>query len=194
MEVFYDNDGINNVLSTYSEDEINKLGIIRDYEKLQKIYYDDLDNKLRKYLKINGFFLLKNAIIHSKGETSFIVDKVRGFQRYHISESKGQLNHILEQPNSNNVGFVSFFEKMDSDNDYLDPTLYEMYIKHQICLKPQFKQIIAEKYKSNGIVFDHILYACTKIDVLPIPKYGKTLYLWRYQNVGLVPIGYAVYK
>lgn len=195
MEVFFEKKGIQESLKAFTKQELNELNIVSEnYEKYQSVYYNDLDKELRKILHTQCFFTLKDGIIYSEGETSFVIEKIAGLQNYYIRESKGELNHVLERPNDKQISFKSFFEKVNSSNDYLTPSLIDIYIKHAVILKPRFKQIIAEYYRSDGVIFHHTLYGITKIKLFPFPMYSNTIYLYENKTVGLIPIGYAVYR
>lgn len=194
MEVFYDSAGIKKSLSEFTNDELLTFNYNKSNDQYAEIYYKDLDKKLNDLLNYNGFFSLSDGIVHSKGETKFMVSKETGFQNYYIEKAKGELNHILERPNYKSIEFHSFFEKLPSQNDYIRPSISDILVKHEIILKPLFKQVVAEKYKSNGIIFDHTLMGVTKVKLLPFPKFYNTVYFFAYKKNVSVPIGYAVYR
>lgn len=194
MEVFFDIEGINKCLSLYSVKELNELKIItNDIEKYQKEYYDTINIEAQKILRI-PFFNLNRKDIHSEGETSFIVEKVKGIQNYHIKESKGELKHFIEREKTSKIEFYTFFEKMSCANDTLTPSFKDIVVKNRIILKPRFKQIITQKVKEKGKIFNHVLCGYTVLSFFPFPKYSRTIYLLEQINVGLIPIGYAVYR
>lgn len=193
MEVFFDEEGIKICLGDFTDKELRNMNIVDNYEEYQDIYYNDLDKELKKLLSLELFFTLKRGLIHSEGETTFIVEKIDGIQNYHISKSEGRLTHYLERPELKDIFFKSYFEKVNSKNDYLTPSLLDIYIKREVIVKPMFKQIIAENYKSNGVIFHHVLYGLTKIHFMPYPHYGNTIYLFKLENIGLIPIAYAIY-
>ncbi|MCP4581587.1 MAG: hypothetical protein GY839_08190 [candidate division Zixibacteria bacterium] len=195
MDVYFDDEGIQETLKTYSDSELEKLDIIKDFKSYQAVYYDDLDLELQKILSLDKFFALELKDIYSEGETTFIIKKVDGLQNYYLEESIGKLKHVLKQPEKPEIYFTSIFEKVKSPNDHIEPTLIDVYIKQEILLKPKFIQLLAENYTSkNGKIFHHTLYGATKVKFLPFPRYGHTIYLFEIENVGLIPIGYAVYR
>jgi hypothetical protein len=194
MEVFYDQPGINESLAVFTPQELKSLGYDGKNAALSSIYYTDLDKKLKEIMRLDQFFLLKDGIVHSKGATSFKVTKVSGINNYYISESKGEVVHVLERPQLPPVAFKSFFEKLPSPYDYIRPSLRNMLIDQSIVLRPRFKQLLAEQNKAEGTLFDHILVGATKVFILPLPRFSNTVYFSELPGVGLVPIGYAVYK
>jgi hypothetical protein len=194
MEVFFDLEGIKKCLCLYSPNELKELSIItNDIEKYQNDYYESINVEAQKILK-TPFFNLNNKDIHSEGETTFVVEKFKGIQNYHITESKGELKHIIEREKLDKKEFYTFFEKISSPSDILTPSFKDIFISNKIILKPRFKQIITQKVKEKGKVFNHILCGYTIITFFPFPKYSKTIYLLDKNNVGLIPIGYAVYR
>lgn len=194
MDVFFDKEGIDNSLRTFSDKELLDLNVVNDYDQYRSIYYDDLDSALNKLISAKGFFNLRDGIVHSTGETDFLVQKVHGIQKYFLQESKGMLTHTLEKPNNTNIVFTSFFEKISSNNDYIEPPLTDIYFRHEVILRPSYKQIIAENYKSNGVTFHHTLSSITKVSFLPFPQYSRTVYLFKLSGVGYIPIAYANYR
>jgi len=194
MEVFFDNEGITKCLSIYTSKDLLFYNIkIENIETIQNHYYDLMNIEAKKFVNTEAFSLNKKEV-HSEGELTFIVEKIRGIQNYYIKEAKGELKHLIEKPNSKPKEFYTFFEKISSSTDKLDPPLYDIFVRNRIILTPRFKQIITEKVKSKGKVFNHVLASYTKIKLFPYPSYSNTIYLLEEPGVGLIPIGYAVYR
>lgn len=194
MEVFYDSVGLKKSLEQFTPEELLSFNYDKSNDQYAAIYYKDLDTKLKDLLKYDGFFSLSDGIVHSTGETKFEVSQESGFHNYHIEKAEGKLSHLLERPQHKSVEFRSFFEKLSSINDYIRPSFSEIVFKQEVILKPLFKQVVAEKLKSDGIIFDHTLMGVTKVKLLPFPKYSNTVYFFEYQKKVSVPIGYAVYR
>lgn len=194
MEVFFDDEGIKKCMNLFTPKELIELHILTEgIENYQKEYYETINVEAKKILN-TSFFTLDKKDVHSEGETSFIVEKTKGIQNYHIKESKGELKHIVERARLNKKEFFTFFEKISSPTDTLTPTFKDIFIQNKVILKPRFKQIITEKVKSKGRMFNHVLCGYTIIKFFPYPKYSSTLYLLEENEVGLIPIGYAVYR
>jgi len=193
MEVFYDEPGIRKRLAQFSPEELIELSYTESNFGQRAIYYRDLDTKLRTILKYPEFFSLHEGIVHSNGSTSFHVEKTAGFYNYRIGEAKGELLHVLERPNAQAISFRTFFERIPSADDYIRPRWSEILLKHSVILRPRFKQILAEQYRSDGVVFDHTLIGVTKVELFPLPRFDSTLYFIEVPGKGLVPVGYAEY-
>lgn len=194
MEVFYDEKGIQRSLSVFTSEELQSLGYQGFNKGDVEEYYRALDKRLGLLLRYEGFFSVRDGTVHSKGQTSFKVQQTDGIHNYYISDSKGELAHTLERAGKPTVNFLSFFEKLPSPNDYVRPTLLELLLKQEVIIAPKFKQILAEKNRSDGVIFDHILVGATKICLVPYPRYSNTVYFIETKHHGVVPIGYAVYK
>lgn len=134
------------------------------------------------------------GVIHSSGETSFIVEKVEGIQKYHISESHGEVLHILEMPNRASKQFKTFFEKMVTSGDYINPPIWQLVTRRSVILRPQFKQVLAQNIKAEGILFHHTVVGVTKVKIYPWPDFSNTVYFADFRGVGLVPVAYAIYR
>lgn len=194
MEVFFDKEGIDDCLELFTDEEIEELNILKKgYEKFQNNYYEKVNDEAREILNIE-FLSLNKKYVHSEGETSFIVEKGKGFQTYYIKEAEGELKHFVEIPRSKVRTFNTFFEKISSPSDKISIEFGDIFIKRNVILKPRFKQIIAENIKSEGKEFDHILCGYTIVEFFPIPKFSNTIYLLEEEGIGLIPIGYAVYR
>lgn len=194
MEVFYDEHGINDSLAQFDKDEHNSFSIPADYATYQQKYYRDLDLEIARTLGIKKFFNIREGTIHSSGETSFVVEKVEGIQKYHISESRGEVLHILELPNQTPKQFKTFFEKMATRDDYINPSIWQLVTKHSVVFRPQFKQILAQNIKTEGVLFHHTVVGVTKVKIFPWPDFSNTIYFANFKGTGLVPVAYAIYR
>lgn len=194
MEVFYDEKGIQSNLALFTSEELQSLGYQGFSKNEVEEYYRSLDERLGTLLHYEGFFSVRDGTVHSKGQTSFKVQQTDGIHNYYISESRGELSHTLERAGKSTISFLSFFEKLSSPNDYLRPKLIELLLNREVVIAPKFKQILAEKNKSDGVIFDHVLVGATKIYLVPYPRNSNTVYFSETKSHGLVPIGYAVYK
>lgn len=194
MAVFFDKEGIVNCLSYFSKDELNNMHIVsQNHEKYQSDYYNQINFEINRLFRTNNF-TITNTDVHSEGQITFIVEKTHGIQNYFIRHAKGELCHFIEKPNSRIKEFCTYFDLHRSSADKLEPTLSDIVFKNRIIIKPRFKQIITEKIKPHGTKFNHTLCACTILKMLPYPRFSNTLYLYEVENVGLIPIGYAVYR
>jgi hypothetical protein len=194
MNVFFDQQGIYKTLRSFSKSECLELGIVEDYEPHQKIYYRMIDEELERVLGVRLAFVDHREDIYSEGETTFIVEKVSGVQRYHLEESEGKLRHVLERRREAPLHFMTFFEKKSSSRDYFEGDLWKLLTGRGCIIAPLFNQILAENMKTSGRIFDHAVVGVTRVRLYPFPCYSTTLYLSVVENVGLVPIGYAVYR
>lgn len=198
MQVYYSPKELEKNLAFYSQKELTERHIIyKNFEKYQDEYFKDLDERLRQLVhdsSLVGFFTHSNADIHSEGQTTFIVEKIEGLQNYHLKESKGELTHMLEEPRAAKYEFRSIFEKDKSENDFINPSLWDIVFGRDIIIMPSFKESIEEVFSSSNTKFDHRLFGLTKISIFPYPKFSNTIYLYDKPNVGLIPIGYAIYK
>jgi hypothetical protein len=194
MEVFYDQEGLHECLSIYSDEELADLGIPSNYQTHQNLYYNSLDDELKKILEVDRFFTLKNAVVHSEGEVNYTLIKIRGIQNYYFESASGKLNHIAELPNKEKVTFLTLFEKVKSPHDYLRPPILELFFKPEFVIRNRYKQILADNYGSKKQVFHHILYGIHKVTLFPFPSFSNAVYLYYDEKLGSIPIAYTFYK
>lgn len=195
MEVFFDEPGISRTLKEYFLPvDLENLGILRDYASHRQTYFDGLDVEARKVLGKERFFSLSDGSVHSTGETSFIVQKIDGWQRYHIQESKGELLHTLEAPHHSNLTFYTLFEKLPTADDYVTPSFTDLVIRRRVILRPKFKQLLAEDRTSKSVTFKLAVIGATSVTPFPWPSFSPTVYCAELPTGGLVPIAYSVYR
>jgi hypothetical protein len=194
MEVFFDNDGIADSLKVFSDLELKQVRIPDNYKQFQSRYYDDVNAEISRIFQREETLFVNPKEVHSQGRTSFIVEKIFGLQSYYIKESHGELVHVVERPNKPRLQFKSFFEKLNSHYDYLKPSLGKLLIKQSIIIQPRFKQIFAENLKADGTSFHHTLIGLFKVTFFPFPKFSNTIYLMQLDDIGLIPVGYAIYR
>ena len=193
MEVFFDDPGLERSLAAFSKEEIENFHVPSDFAPYRKQYFQQLDSEVRKVTGTKTFFSMSSSTLHSTGRTNFIVEKINGFQNYHIIESRGELSHILEMPNIHRVEFFTLFEKMNSKDDYLSPNFVDLCIKRSFILRPVFKQLLAQDRNSEGVPFRFTVVGVTKLYFFPWPKLSNTVYFANFGSAGLVPVAYAIY-
>lgn len=194
MEVFYDESGLDSSLDTLSPNEVESLGIPKNSAPYRDQYFKQLDSDIQRTLGAPQFFSVREGYAHSAGEAYTTTEKLEGWQNYHINESRGELTHTLEVPNLPPKEFYTRFEKLPSRDDYLELTLADLFIRHSVLVRTQYKQVLVESKLSNGSVFKLRLEGVTRVTIFPWPRVSNTVYLAKFENVGLVPVAYAVYR
>ena len=196
MDIFFDDRGIEKSLEVYTEDELDALRIAKDWKKQKKAYLQNLTKDISTYIGIEDFFSKGPENVHSTGQTTFIVDKVEGWQKYYIREAVGALKHELEIPNNKPPKtFHSSFQLLMSADSYIEASLQDIYFRWTKILKPHFKQIATLTPDGGNTIYHHNLIAYIKIRFFPIANIGNTTYLVEgAEKDTFVPIGYAIYK
>lgn len=194
MEVFYDERGIAQSLKEFTAAEIASLSIPRNTAQYRERYFKQLDVEVRKVLGTQEFYSVKQGYTHSSGSTFIVVEKMGGWQNYHVVESQGELTHILEVPDHPPRQFYTRFEKLASEDDYISLTISDLFVRRRIMLRTRYKQILVENSLSAGFLFKLSLVGITKVTIFPWPHVSNTVYLARFENVGLVPVAYAIYR
>lgn len=194
MEVFFDEQGLSESLKAFTPDEISRFHVPSDSDSYRERYFRQLDGDAAKLLHIKVLFGLQKNVIHSVGQTTFVVEKTNGIQNYHIADSRGELKTTVEAPNIPQTQFVTLFEKLDSKDDYLTPNFRDLFINGTYILKPVFKEMLAQDRSSQGVLFRFTVVGATKLYLLPWPKYSNTVYFADFGPDGLVPIAYAIYR
>lgn len=195
MEVFFDERGIAQSLGTLSSDEHQSLAIPADFKNYQQQYFQQIDSEIRHIFGNRAdFFNLRDGYVHSVGDAHVVPEKIDGWQNYYVKRADGELTHILEIPNKSPQQFYTRFEKLPSEDDYIRASLTDLFVRHHIVLRTQYKHILVQNNLSQEFVFKLTVVGVTKPTVFPWPRVSNTIYLADFRNVGLVPVAYAVYR
>ncbi len=191
LEVFYDRDGIRETVEDFRVAQ-PALQVATDWEGKRALYYQELDRETASPSG-SGHFFGNERFVHSRGEVTFVVKKVSGFQSYHIEDAHGEVLHELALPGQPKQQLLTAFEKLETASDYLHPTFRQLVIEREFIIKPRFKQYVGAEKLVSTLAFKTAVVGVTKIRVFPLPEFSRTLYLADLPGSGLVPIGYAVY-
>jgi len=195
MDVFFDDRGLSDAVNDLSAAERTRLKIIEDFQSRKAEYFAAVDQQVRSLLKIDEFYNTSNGVLHSTGETSFVVESASGWQRYHISEARGELTHTLEIPGQPELRLLTIFERLTSSDDYFNVHIVDILWRWGTVLRPRFKQLLTFDRATVGSgTFRVAVVGVTKVEIFPWPKINRTVYCADVPNVGLVPIAYAVYR
>jgi hypothetical protein len=198
VEVFYDVDGIRKTLKEFTPDELRDVNVPRDWEARLPGY----DQVIRRHLATawhdtdpkaasdTGFIHREN--LHARGETTFLLERL-GFLDYHVRESEGVLDQMVDAPGATFPSFRTSFSLRNTPDDFIHATIPEVLSRGSIILKPRFKEAIATDARGASVQIDHVIVAMTKVHLWYYPRLGRTLYLWVAPDGKLVPVGYGVY-
>lgn len=194
MEVFYDRDGLEATIDALPLHDRDALHMAQRWWEIRATYYQRLDREITSALPHTPrFFAGGELAVHSTGETTFVVKKVSGWQRYHIEVAEGELLHTLELPNQTPRQLLTAFAKLDTSSDYLNPSLSDLVMRRGFVIRSRFKQYFGAMKVAHGAAFKVSIVGVTRVTLFPLPDFSNTLYLADMQGVGLVPIAYAVY-
>lgn len=194
MEVFFDNEGILESLKIFSAQELKQVRVPDNFQEFQSRYYDDVNAEIRKMFQTEEDFYLDPSQVHSQGHCFTVAEKLFGLQRYHIRESYGEVVNVVERPSKPALQVKSFFEKLNSHHDYINPPLRQLLIRRNFIVQPRFKQIFAANLKAEGTSFHHTLVGLFKVTFFPLPKFSNTIYMMELDDVGLIPVAYAIFR
>ncbi len=191
MQVFHDLDGIRNALQGLRPHQIPQIVDSANFQSVQQRYFDKLDQKISKSLNIPNFFGVGRDYIRSSGESHTAVEKTKkGLQRYHVTQSEGELTHILCRPGATSSNFVTKNKKFDSSYDSLGFEVKNLL--HGLLLITKYQQMLLFHKMDPGVEYEVLLIAATKVTVFPWPYISNTVYLAD-EEEGLAPIAYAVF-
>lgn len=192
MDVFFDNSGLKDSLSQFTSQELTSLGVRQNWINDKREYLERLNADVKAETKHAETFIIDDQYIQSKGNTVFRVNKIKGWQKYHINEAQGLLNYTFQEPKKSPVGIDAEFILLNKKSNYIDVNLSDIYIKFTKIIKPEFKQLAV--YNATKKVFNHDLIAVTKIRFFPIVNIGHTIYFIRMEDDSLVPVAYCIYQ
>jgi hypothetical protein len=190
ITVYFDNQGIQDVLNKYSSKELKRLNLMTAWEPEKEAYFKRLNQKLES----GGFnFRFSNGYPPTlgSGQGTLAGEKVKrwGFQKYKIVEGSGNLSfETRAQP----LHLRTTYELADSRGNDVEAGMLDVFLMRPMMIMPEFHQVFHRTIEAQD-EFDHILVTATKIKFLPIIDLGSTLYLYPQENGFRIPIGYAVY-
>jgi hypothetical protein len=193
MEVFFDDEGINNALNQFSEGDLTNLNISPTWQTEKADYIASLNRVLEGMNHPFRFDSRRNAV-RTKGDNYVEVKKVEswGWQEYRIEDGRGSVTHIYEVPGQSPQTISSTFELLETDANSLDLSLADIYLRWTKIIKPEYKQIFRKT--QSDVFYSHNLISLTKIRFFPFVDIGKSVYLARQPNGNkYIPIGYAIY-
>ena len=193
LTAFFDNAGIERYVETLAKSDLVRLNIAPDWKSKKQEYFAKLNLDLSKY-NLRFRFSEFPGQTYSKGEVKFrtkMIDKW-GAQLYRIVEANGSLLHTTQLPGAQSVVIKSEFQLVETDGVIIDASWSDVYLRHGILIRPEFKQII--RISPTQEFYYGSLIAATRVDVFPYVNISKTLYLLRDQQGKNVPIGYAFYS
>lgn len=195
VEVFFDDVGLRDALSTLSAGELQKLHIVNDWKLPKQVYLEFLNMEIKRNLNLDLHFDGRRGDVHSAGETNFVVKKLSGvgLQRYEIEKADGWLIHYFHQPGKDGYELRSEFSLLETNKRYIDADIYDIYIKHYILTKPDFKQIFRISQSTNSL-YHHFLTVVTKVTFFPYISIGRSIYLFERPDGRRIPIGYGIYS
>jgi hypothetical protein len=199
MEIFVDDEGIEDALEQFSAQEIKDANIADNWRDSKSEYIDSL-NKFLIDVKHSFRFETERGAVRSKGDNSIEVRKVHGWswQRYRIEKGKGNVTHVYETPADDPAMQLpqqvlsSRFELLETDDNYIQLALSDIYFRWKKVIQPEYKQIF--RLSPDKELYSIHLSALTKVRFFPYVDIEKTLYLQRRKSDGkYLPIGYAIY-
>jgi hypothetical protein len=195
MEVFFDERGIFQSLAVFSSEEQQSLGIPSDWKKYQEQYFQQLDSQVQNSFGNHaGFFNVRDGYVHSFGHARVVPEKIGGWQTYHVKLADGELTHVLEMPNRSPQQFFTKFERLPSGDDYIRLSFADLFFRHHILLRTQYKQVLVQNNLSQESVFKLTVIGVTKLTVFPRPQVSNTVYLADFGSAGHAPVAYAIYQ
>jgi hypothetical protein len=193
MSVFYDADGIRESVSSIPRRIRRKWNIAADFTVGQKEFFAILDREAKEVSGIDEYFTATGSEIHSVGQTSFVVRKASGVQKYHVEEARGELRHERERAHELPRSLMAHFEKAESRFDFLHPTPWDL-VACGVVIRPRFKQMLAVDRQSVGTVFRTVVVGVTRVRLYPLPDVSNTIYCWEREDGSLTPVAYAIYE
>jgi hypothetical protein len=190
MEVFFDPAGLDASIVALHVLPGDAVTLVDNFAAHRQRYFSVVDGVVASLGRVPTFFAVNDGSIHSLGHTSFVVEKVAGWQRYHLAEARGELQHTLEHAGSPQSHLLSFFEKIPSRDDY-----FSLSHRHpfRMILRSQFKQMLATDRDGPRSTFRFVVVGLTRVSIWPWPTFSNTVYCADFESVGLVPVAYAVY-
>lgn len=192
MQVYFDQAGLREALGSFPPEVLARLGVVSDKAKADE-YYKILDKSRSLTTGKTDLYFSSGSEISSEGRTTFVLEKVRGIQSYHLVSAEGRLTHTLVRSNGQEEKLITLFSKIPSSGDFIRPSLEDILVRRSFTVFPKFGENVADYNQKDGVKVDHILIGLTQVTIWPVPGFGNTLYLYEDPSGEYVPVAYAVY-
>ncbi len=180
FKMFFDVDGIHTTLLGFSEQECKELGIKKGWEEDRKQYLQEINNSLWLLANQNAS---DGALVdveftdetNGLGEFVYRVRLVQGWQKYQIEDAWGYAWFSFPRGQNTNLTLRCLVTMVPTFADRIHVTFRDVYTRHCKILRPQVGLDVPISPVSDRRIA-HVVLA-TKVDIFPVPKIGKTLYL-----------------
>lgn len=192
MQVYFDDEGIYDTLNQFSKKEQERLAIDLNWPDKKAKYLRALSDDVQTTIGAGFRFDPTSGALHSHGETSFVVKKIRGgVQVYRIVEAEGTLVHNWVQGGRTMV-LRSEFRLTETPANIIRARS-ELFIRGATAIAPIFRQTFWPS-PTSGETIHHRLTVVSKIWIFPYIKVGRSLYLRQSGDQPAFPVGYAIYE
>lgn len=190
--IFFDNDGIERLLSTLCEADARLLEISPSWKEKKERYITQINLDLVN-ANVPFQFREDKDMTTGRGEMYFKVAMVGswGAQEYRIVEAKGPVTYRTEAPGTQRVSLFTNCELIQNEAATISASVLDVYARRGIVICPTFKQSYIES-PSEETYYTSVI-AATRIDIFPYINISKTVYLVRDGHENF-PIGYAFYS
>ncbi|UCC29847.1 MAG: hypothetical protein JSU86_16780 [Phycisphaerales bacterium] len=195
MEVYFDDEGIQNAMAAWADQERNRLNIAEDWLGQRPEYLADMNSEVVQRFGNYGFrFSSDPSVVHSAGWSHFPVQKVRGkWQVYQIVGAHGHLTHTRYDESGEVYTLISEFRLRKSAGNYIDIGLEDIYFRCSTFFMPEFEQTLRVSAADSPELI-YVMTAATKVWYVPYPVVGDTVYFrTRVSDGKRTPIAYARY-
>jgi hypothetical protein len=197
MKVFFDNEGLESVVNSFSDEERKKLRIPDDWQNYSAKFINHLNQLLERYDKSQIAKFGENTL--GFGSFSYQYQKVPGQQKYHLYDGHGFVEFKFSS-REESISILAKFQQLPKGTDYVEPSIADMY-RFNTVVAPTFRQIISmDDLRHREIA---AITCPTRIKFWPTVEVSKTLYMTDItelrstirdipKNMPMIPYAYAV--
>lgn len=173
VRVYFDEEGLESMVRSYSDEERKKLRIPDDWQKHSIKFINHMNGQLEKYdaPKIAKFGPNTVGI----GNFEYQYHKVPGRQRYHLEDGKGFIKFEFDSREGTTTLLVEFIQKQRGA-DWVEPSIADLLYRFNTVVAPTFSHIVTLVHPTDRHRLAEIK-APTRIRFFPSVDVGRTLYL-----------------
>lgn len=201
FHLFFDADGIEAVLRTFSKAEVAALRIDEDWRKAKyyQLYLDSLTALARQFHLPQHVEFTEST--HADGEVVMHVRRTHGWQKYRIEEMRGFMQYKFPDKRGMITVVPGYFELRETKANLTSASLKDIYFGWTKVIQPRIMHYVHRDLTHTFHVAEMEVIAITKLRFFPYLDCGRSLYCVadtflpnrQKDQPKLIPVGYGIY-
>lgn len=191
-QIFYDQPGLEEKLERVQKISSGKIVFSKEWKESRKRIFEQWDREIAKHvLSTDKFFSHEKyeEYLTTHGKAEHNIEFFKHWQKYHITEVTGIINHVFCPPKLAPISFESRYKLLETRHNYVGPSISEWFSGRAV-VRPKMGQSFLYQDKN---IYEIAIVGVTIARFFPIGQIDLTVFCCE-ENNKLVPFAYAYYK